>query len=179
MNYEGKVWDDPRGPECLGIGTLQRFYQANDGWFYLGARGDQLATLRGVKGLDHIDASVGADDPALEKLLEQAIMTDSVANWVTALQGVGIGAYGIVKIEDLMADPTVEKLGLAIVQDIEGIGEVVMPGITTRFSETPARVGKPTRKPGGDAREVLGEIGMGDQVDELDEAWVLRVPAGI
>jgi len=38
LDYEGKTYDEPRGWFAMGTGPLQRFYQAQDGWFFLGAR---------------------------------------------------------------------------------------------------------------------------------------------
>ena len=177
LDYEGKVWDDPRGPECLGTGALQRFYQAQDGWFFLGAREDQIDALQSIKGLDDISQTAwGSGGTDLESALENAVAGESVGYWVNSLQDAGVGAYEIVTIEDLMEDEQVKRLGLSVTQSIEGTGDVTMPGLTAKLSDTPARLGKPVRRPGGDAHEVLAEIGMGDRADELNDAWILRVP---
>ena len=35
LDYEGKVWDEPAGPEAVGYGPLDRIFRTADGWFYL------------------------------------------------------------------------------------------------------------------------------------------------
>jgi crotonobetainyl-CoA:carnitine CoA-transferase CaiB-like acyl-CoA transferase len=176
LSYDGKVWDDPRGPECLGIGPLQRLYHARDGWFFLGARDDQAVNLRGIEGLGHID--VATADATLEKLLEEAFATQDAASWVTALQGAGLGAHPLVWLKDLMVDDDVVRQQLSVTLDVEGVGEMVMPGIAVKFSDTPTPLPRPVRRPGSDAAEVLSEIGMENQIEELSDAWVLRTQLG-
>ena len=38
LDYDGKVWDEPAGPEAKGYGPLDRIFKAKDGWFYLVAK---------------------------------------------------------------------------------------------------------------------------------------------
>jgi len=47
----GGAGTEPAGPGALGEGPLQRFYQASDGWFFLGATPRDLDRLRTVDGL--------------------------------------------------------------------------------------------------------------------------------
>src|SRR6266699_840897 len=36
QSYQGKIWDEPSGPQATGWGPLQRLYCAADTWFFLG-----------------------------------------------------------------------------------------------------------------------------------------------
>ena len=64
LQYAGTCVDEPRGYMTLGTGPLNRFYQAQDRWFFLGASamGRQLADVEGLQ-----TAGLGEE---LEKALE-------------------------------------------------------------------------------------------------------------
>jgi hypothetical protein len=49
-----------------------------------------------------------------------------------------------------------------------------MPGVSPRLSGTPALVGHPPHRPGEDAGRVLAMAGLGDRLDALERAWVVR-----
>ena len=51
QTYEGKVWDEPSGPQAQGWGPLQRLYRAADAWFFLGAQDTQIERLASIPGL--------------------------------------------------------------------------------------------------------------------------------
>jgi hypothetical protein len=64
--------------------------------------------------------------------------------------------------------------GLSITQVSEEVGEVNMPGVSMRLSDTPMRVGEPARQPGADAELVLKDLGMADALPTLGRAWTLQ-----
>src|SRR5207249_3039699 len=72
LDYQGKTWTEPAGPGALGEGPLQRFYQASDGWFFLGAAERDLPRLSGVLGLElpgpGLSGQAGAGEPGREEL---------------------------------------------------------------------------------------------------------------
>ncbi len=43
------------------------------------------------------------------------------------------------------------------------------------MSETPMRAGPQVRRAGAEVHEILSEIGLGDQVEELERAWAVQV----
>ena len=46
-DYEGRSpFDEPSGPDAMGEHALYRLYRASDGWLFLGAKREQLASLR-------------------------------------------------------------------------------------------------------------------------------------
>jgi crotonobetainyl-CoA:carnitine CoA-transferase CaiB-like acyl-CoA transferase len=51
LDYAGKVYDEPRGWTALGTGPLQRFYRAQDGWFFLGARPSEAGRVAEAVGI--------------------------------------------------------------------------------------------------------------------------------
>src|SRR3954465_4602568 len=60
LDYQGKVYEEPRGWEAKGTGPLMRFYRASDGWFFLGALPSEAGTVGeavGVTGAARLDAA--------------------------------------------------------------------------------------------------------------------------
>ncbi|MFC6084115.1 CaiB/BaiF CoA-transferase family protein [Sphaerisporangium aureirubrum] len=164
--------DGPHGPAALGPAALgpspwQRFYQAADGWFYLGATAGQLPALRAVPGLTEALAGLDADtDPEmLTAALAAAFRAAGTSGWISRLVAAGAGAHRVTSLGELMTEPWARSRGLSVSQISEEVGEVVMPGIAISVHGTPPRLGAPVRRPGADAREVLNRIGLAGAVD--------------
>jgi crotonobetainyl-CoA:carnitine CoA-transferase CaiB-like acyl-CoA transferase len=180
LGYPGQTRTQPRGPEILGTGPLQRYYRANDGWFFLGADDTQLATVCTAAGVSAKAAADTAGDADLvgleriEQLLATAFALDSAEGWVTVLRAVGVGAHKVVELADLMVDPWARTNGLSVVQMTDEAGEVTLPGIALRFSDTPPMLGKPAGRPGEDAESVLAAIGLADAIARYEHAWVIQ-----
>lgn len=170
FDYPGYVAGEPRGYDALGEGPLDRYYQASDGWFYLAARPEELAQLAEVVG-----AEPGSLEGAqLDKELEAAFRTDRAGEWVARLRAAGIAAQEQVAIGELMSDHNARTRGLSITQNVEGVGPCVMPGLSVHLSDTPARIGEISGRPGADAEGILTELGIPDRLGALERSWVVR-----
>jgi crotonobetainyl-CoA:carnitine CoA-transferase CaiB-like acyl-CoA transferase len=132
-------------PEALGWSPVQRLYEASDGWLFVGARPDQL----------------GADD------LESKFRSAPVETWVERLRRIGIGAHRLVSITELMHDPWVVAHGLSITRLHDTGEQITTVGPAPRLSRTPVRPGRPAATPGGDAADVLRELGRETQLNDL------------
>jgi crotonobetainyl-CoA:carnitine CoA-transferase CaiB-like acyl-CoA transferase len=177
LDYAGHMANEPRGYEALGIGPLQRFYRARDGWFFLAATTADAARLGAVEGLQ----CANLEGPDLERALENSFAEAPAATWVERLRQAGLSAHAWTRVADLMADPYARAQGLSVTQVSEEAGEVTMPGLSVRLSDTPMRLGAPARRPGADAEPVLKEIGLADELDKLERAWALQtkdLPSG-
>jgi crotonobetainyl-CoA:carnitine CoA-transferase CaiB-like acyl-CoA transferase len=172
--YEGKRWDEPSGQQQLGSGPLHRAYQARDGWFFIGARPDEVPRLAAVEGLSAVTSLRGE---ALEQALARHFASDTVETWVARLIHAGIGAHRYIgDLETLMADPWVTAHELSLTREHDEMGLVTTCGPAPRLSRTPIRVGQPAPKPGSDAYEILTEIGLSArEIEALIEAGVVRV----
>ena len=162
LDYAGKVYDEPRGWTALGTGPLQRFYRAQDGWFFLGALESECSRVVEAVGVD------GIDD------LEACFRDQPVAAWVERLRAAGVSAQAVVSLPDLMADSWVREHGLSVSQCSEEVGDVTYPGPSIQMSATPVHPGPPVRQPGADGPAVLAEIGLADAVERLDRQWTLQ-----
>jgi len=172
LDYQGKTYDEPRGWEALGTGPLQRFYQAKDGWFFLGARPDEAGRVGEVVG---VAAAGSLSDADLGQALEARFAEGTADQWVQKLRAAGISAHAVVSLPDLMADPWVRAHNLSVSQRSEEVGDVTYPGPSPKLSGTPVRLGPPVRQPGADAASVLAEVGVAaDAIEALDRQWVLQ-----
>jgi len=95
--------------------------------------------------------------------------------WVARLRARGIAAQVRVPVAELMLDPYVRRRGLSVSQQVDGVGETTAPGLPVRLSQTPMRLGGPPRRPGSDAASILQELGLAEELAELENAWVLQV----
>lgn len=169
QRFEGKSWDEPTSQNALGSGPLHRAYEANDGWFFLGARLSGLAALSGVEGLSGVEA---LDGGALASSMAERFSSASVAVWVRRLVSAGIGAHAVINdTRDLMDDPWVIEHGLSVTREHDGLGLVTTTGPAPRLSRTPVRVGAPAPVLNADADEILEALGT---AAELADQFVNR-----
>ena len=164
LDYAGKTWNEPRGTEALGSGPLHRLYRARDAWFFVGAGADGRARLACVEGLQGM---ADLDEVGLATALESRLAQEPASLWVSRLRAAGIGAHVMTRVEDLMQDVWVREHGLSLTQHIEGVGAMTMPGVAARLSRTPLRIGEPVHPAGSDAAQVLGRIGLADELPDL------------
>jgi crotonobetainyl-CoA:carnitine CoA-transferase CaiB-like acyl-CoA transferase len=168
LKYAGRVSDEPRGYLTLGTGPLNRFFKAQDRWFFMSLPTSDTAKLKHVDGLE-----VGDSD--LEHSLETQFSRLPADEWVERLRKQGIAAQVRVPIAELMIDPYVRSRGLSVAQEVDGVGQTTAPGLPVRLSRTPMRVGEPPHRPGEDAPRILEEIGLAAELPKLEKAWVLQV----
>lgn len=169
--YEGKVWNEPSGRDCLGSRPLHRAYKASDGWLFIGAR--DVAALAGVPELSDLTSMQG---PALEEFLEERFALDSVDSWVNKLVAADIGAHRCVNnVAALMTDPYVLAHKLSVRREHPVLGDVTTVGPAPRLSHTPVRIGACASQPGADAPDILGGIGRTDDLEALIADGVIKV----
>ncbi|MFD2416574.1 CaiB/BaiF CoA transferase family protein [Amycolatopsis pigmentata] len=174
LGYAGAEGGEPSGPAALGENALQRFYRADDGWFFLGATdAQQLRTIDGLDGAFGDEAT----DHEIAIGLENRFALRPATFWVGALQAAGIGAHQVMRLDALMTDPLVRARQLSIAQTSEEVGEVTMPGVAIGLSATPSQAGDPVRRPGADAVQVLEQIGLGASIEHLERRWAVQTAA--
>jgi crotonobetainyl-CoA:carnitine CoA-transferase CaiB-like acyl-CoA transferase len=173
QDYEGKVWDEPKGQDALGFGPLQRLYWASDDWFFLGAHSSERGRLLQVEGLEGVPDPDGA---GLERHLEERFAGDTCEAWVSKLVAADFGAHRLTSIREIMDDPWAREHGLSITREHEGIGLADTIGPAPRLSRTPVVPGRPAPLPGADSRELVEEHGLGARWAELRAAGVVHEP---
>ena len=172
-DYKGHLWDETSGQTMLGDGPLHRAYKANDGWLFLGARYQDIVQLCENARIANI-ASLEGDE--LAEALEAVIATGTVDEWVAKLVAAGAGAHRVIdNPRELMLDPWVVEHGLSVTREHMDRGPVTTTGPAARLSRTTLIPGRPAPTPGSDAREILEEIGLGNNYKTLVDDGIIRV----
>jgi crotonobetainyl-CoA:carnitine CoA-transferase CaiB-like acyl-CoA transferase len=129
-----------------------------------------VSRLEAVEGLQ----TAGLTASTLEYALEAQFAELPARVWVDRLWQAGVSAHVVVPVAELMADPWVRSHGLSVMQTVEGVGVVTMPGLSVTLSTTSMRLGNPPHRPGSDAETILQELGMAEALPTLTRAWVLQ-----
>ncbi len=111
-----------------------------------------------------------AQRPALRLLIEDALRAKSSAEWIVALDAVGVPAGPIYAVDEVFADPQVEHLGIAAPVHHPALGDIRLVGQPVALSRTPPAIATPTPEAGEHSVEILTELGY-------DEAAVARFKA--
>jgi len=172
LDYKGYMDTQPRGYGTLGTGPLNRYYKGSDGWFFVAVPEGIRKKLHDVEGLRGLEAT-GNQQQATESALEARFEAETADTWVERIRAAGLSAQAVVHVKDLMVDSNVVARGLSVTQHVEGVGETIAPGLSVHLSRTPMRLGEP-RQPGSDAEAILTDLGMADQLEKLENAWVLQ-----
>ena len=145
LSYEGKVWDEPAGPDCMGFGPLNRIFHCADGSLFL--RAESAAALRAVPGL----AGLPDDPAACASALERRFSGGSSADWVRLLQVPGVAARRCrAYSRDPVDEPYARMRGLTAWEYHPGMGVIRTNHCTSRMSLTPPKPGYPSPAPGMD-----------------------------
>lgn len=91
--------------------------------------------------------------------LGDVIVTRTTAEWMAAFEQAQIPAMPIYSTQDLLDDPHLAATGFWYRAESE-VGPVRMPGIPTRFSETPGAIGEIGPALGADNQAILTEAGF-------------------
>jgi crotonobetainyl-CoA:carnitine CoA-transferase CaiB-like acyl-CoA transferase len=174
LDYEGAVSDEPRGYEALGTSHLNRFYRAQDRWFFVAARPEDASRLCAINGL-HVNGLDSCKAGKIEQMLEEAFARAPASVWVERLREADIAAHEKVTVAELMADPLVRERGLSVTQPVEEAGDATMPGLSVHLSRTPMRLGDRCHRPGSDGPAILEALGLADELEALEQSWALRI----
>lgn len=166
VDYEGKVWDEPHGPEALGWSARDRLYASSDGWFYLVVANDaDRSALNEIEGLADI---AGLEAGALAEKLTACFATQDTQTWTTRLNAARVPAYAVADFQELLNSEIVRDRGLVISRVHPGIGDVRAIGIAPYMSLTPVHSTEPIAYPPGSATaQIVGQAGLGERWDDL------------
>ena len=111
------------------------------------------------------------NNPALEAALAPKLRTRSVATWIEALEGAGIPAGPVLRVDQTLAHPQLAARDMIVDLPHPTLGSVKLTGVTTRLSETPGAARRHPPMLGEHTREVLAELGLeASSIESLLEA---------
>ena len=175
VDFAGQTWSEPRGPEAMGWGPLDRLYRTSDGWLYLAAvRDGDLERLSRVEGL----AGAGSWTPAERSAeLTRRFASASGDTWHERLLPAGVAAHIYRDIASLRRDEAVMARRLTVEREHPGLGRGLETGVVARFGSFPGRELAPACAPGYHTASILQEMGYGGELDSLLADVVVALPS--
>jgi crotonobetainyl-CoA:carnitine CoA-transferase CaiB-like acyl-CoA transferase len=169
-HLSGSITEPPSGPPEYPRLTApdRRPYRTKDGYIGLMIYNDkQWRSFFALIGdpdwsRDPMFASMTSRTENIRAVLGQlgdVIVTRSTAEWMQAFEEAQIPAMPIYSTDDLLADPHLAQTGFWHRADSDA-GPVRMPGIPTRFSETPGAIGDIGPALGADNQAILADAGF-------------------
>jgi crotonobetainyl-CoA:carnitine CoA-transferase CaiB-like acyl-CoA transferase len=106
--------------------------------------------------------------PAFRARLEQILASETTAEWVARFEKAAIACGPVYELDEVLADPQVQHLGLVSEMEQPGVGPVKMLGFPYRSSAARPVVRRPAPRLGEHTREVLRELGLPrEDIDRL------------
>jgi crotonobetainyl-CoA:carnitine CoA-transferase CaiB-like acyl-CoA transferase len=160
--------------------------QTADGWITIGAA-NQANWLKLLDAIEHpqlIDDLRFADNDArmrnldaLVAVVEPVFRARSTQDWLARLETAGVPAGPILDVIQMHDDPQTRARGMVQTVRHTRVGEVQTIGCPVKFSDTPAEITRGAPLLGEHGREVLSEIGYGEEeIDRFVADGVVGVP---
>jgi crotonobetainyl-CoA:carnitine CoA-transferase CaiB-like acyl-CoA transferase len=112
--------------------------------------------------------------PELWNLLKPIFAARTTADWVSALEEVGVPAGPIYRMDEVFADPQVQHLGMATPIRHPARGETRLVAQPIKLSRTPATVYVSAPDPGEHSDAILSEVGLApDEIAALRQKNVI------
>jgi crotonobetainyl-CoA:carnitine CoA-transferase CaiB-like acyl-CoA transferase len=99
---------------------------------------------------------------ALNAEMNEALATRSSAEWIEALNGIGVPCGPIYKMDEVFADPQVKHLGVAAEVSHPRLGRFRILNQAAKLSRTPATLKTATPEIGQHTQEILRELEYSD-----------------
>ncbi len=150
LTYDGKIWDEPSGPDAKGWSIFNRIYRTKDGHIF-------LANASPSKMKEHpLFSSVNlTSSSAIETVLIDLSSSDALA----ALSEAGAEARIVRNFaKETMEEAYAKARGLSRRDYHVGMGEIRTTSCAPRLSLTPPRKGFACREAGGDTEYFLKQF---------------------
>ena len=153
IGYEGKVWDEPAGPDATGWNMFDRIYATADGMVFLAnADADKLQRSGLFNGVDF------SSDEA-EKEIEKVFQSKTSEEWIEALCPLDCDVRTLRNFGmECMEEPYAKASGLSRWAYHPGIGRLRTTSCAPRLSLTPPIAGNAVCEAGGDTERFLDSL---------------------
>lgn len=171
------------GSVLPGIAPSNTYLCSDGKYVVIGGNGDAIF----ARLMDAIGRPELKDDERFSTNSKRAehmeFLDEIIGNWtkqhtlqevIRLLDEAGVPAGPIYSIEDIMQDPQFLEREMIQSFHVDGLGELKMPGIMPKFSETPGAVKWVGPKLGEHNEEVYREIGLDDEtIQQLKEKGII------
>ena len=146
-------------------------YKTKDGYINVAASGDgmwkricQLFGREDLAGDERFKTNElrAKNRAALNAEMNKALAARSSADWIEALNGIGVPCGPIYKMDEVFADPQVKHLGVAAEVNHPRLGRFKILNQAVKLSRTPATLKTATPEIGQHTDEILRELEYGE-----------------
>jgi crotonobetainyl-CoA:carnitine CoA-transferase CaiB-like acyl-CoA transferase len=102
---------------------------------------------------------------ALTALLRECFKSEPTAWWISILRAGGIPHSPVNSVEDVLNDPQTQARDMVATIQHPTIGDLKVPGIPIKFSDTPGSIRRPPPLLDEHSAEILGAIGLQEHTD--------------
>ena len=170
-----RTFEPPQGG--FGYARLQtpfrRPNKSKDGYIAILPYTDkQYAAFFKIAGLEHLAGDPRFADHTtrtdyvheIYQIIAEAAATKTNAEWVALCQEAQIPVSPVQSLEEVFADPHMAEVGMFPRFDHPSEGKVVLTGVPVHFSKSPGAIRRQAPNLGENGRELLGELGYGDDL---------------
>ena len=174
-----------QGPRLMNTAPNSLYRTRDDSYVLLAANNDPIfRRLAGVLGHPEwadderyaTQLARGRRVDEVDAMVEAWTLQHDALEIVEAMNAGGVPVAKVYTIADIFADPHFAARGMLQKLSHPRLGEVVLPGIVPKLSDTPGEIREPGHLVGEDTDAVLGKaLGLGsDRIAELRRAGVVR-----
>jgi len=144
-------------------------FAASDGPVVIAVGNDNIwSRFAPLVGVDALDVRFATNDKRianvaeLNELMAPALASKSVREWLVSLDGVGVPAGEVKKLDAVYASAQVRQQNLVWTADHTTLGPIELPGSPLRYSRNTVSLRRPPPTLGQHSREVRHEMGAED-----------------
>ena len=153
LGYDGKIWDEPAGPDAKGWDMFNRIFAASDGMVFL-ANAD-AKKLKNSGLFDTVDFSASDAETEMEKVF----LTKTSEEWNEVLCPLECDVRRLRNFgEECMEEPYAKAYGLSRRDYHPGLGTIRTTSCGPRLSLTPPVAGQAVCEPGGDTERFFESL---------------------
>jgi len=167
------------GEGVLNGGSLYDFYETRDGkYLSFGGLEPQFfaAFCEAIDRPDLIPGGVIPSDlPRVKEEVRRAMKTRTRDEWTAVFGKIDACVEPVLSLGEALEDDQVRARGMVVEVGLPGGGKVKQPGHPIRYSATPPEYGPAGCVAGIHTREVLLDLGYGnDEIDEFEKTGLFR-----